>query len=184
MIMKNHDNESAAGSTITLVSVFMLSCILFILIGYGVDKIIMVSINTAGTMPATQMRYDIIKIMLMIFQIEPFIILIGAGINTWVVSTRSQSGEVDLGGMLAGAAEMVLLTLGMIALVMFGGMALESVINVINNVPFVVTSQIELYSAIIYIGPVFYGLCVLGLLGAVIQYLMLCVQTVDYGTSI
>jgi hypothetical protein len=79
---------------------------------------------------------------------------------------------------------MVLLTLGMIALVMFGGMALESVINVINNVPFVVTSQIELYSAIIYIGPVFYGLCVLGLLGAVIQYLMLCVQTVDYGTSI
>jgi hypothetical protein len=183
--MSNHrDNETAAGSTITLVSVFLLSCILFILIGYGIDKIIMVSINMSGTMPSTQMRYDVIKIMLMIFQIEPFIILIGAGINTWVVSTRSQSGEVDLGGMIGGAAEMVLLTLGMIALVMFGGTALESVINVINNVPFVVTSQVELYSAIMYIGPVFYGLCVLGLMGAVIQFLMLCVQTVDYTSSV
>ena len=180
----NHfDNESGAGSTITLVSVFLLTCILFVLIGYGIDKVIMVSLNMVNVIPATQMRYDTIKVMLLIFQFEPFIILIGAGINTWVVSTRSQSGEVDLGGMLAGASEMLLLTLGMIGLVMFGGAALEGLIGVINNVPYAMTSQADLYSAVIYIGPVFYGLCVIGLMGVLLQFLMLCVQTIDYGTS-
>jgi hypothetical protein len=180
MKSNQYDNESAAGATISLVAVFLLSCILFILIGYGIDRIILTSINIAASMPATQMRYDTIMNMIMVFRFEPFIIIIGAGINTWVVSTRSQSGDVDLGGLLGGAAEMLLLTVGMIALVMFGGAALESVVSVINNVPFVVTEQIGLYSMIMYIGPIFYGLCFLGLVGAVIQFVMLCVQTVDY----
>jgi hypothetical protein len=90
---------------------------------------------------------------------------------------------VDLGGMLGGAAEMLLLTLGMIALTMFGGAAIESVVSVANNLPFVVTGDFGLYSAVIYVGVVFYGICVLGLMGAIIQYMMLCVQTVDYSTS-
>jgi len=179
-----YDNEEAAGATITLIAVFFLSCILFILIGYGIDKIVAVSIATATIIPATQMRYDTIGVMLMIFRFEPFVILIGAGVNTWVVSTRSQSGEVDLGGMLGGAAEMILLTLGMIALTMFGGAAIEAVANTTNNIPAMIVPQLELYSAVIYIGPAFYGLCFLGLCGAVIQFVLLCVQTVDYSQSI
>lgn len=183
--MKRHDNEEAAGATLTLVSVFLLSCVLFILIGYGVDKIVAISIATQSIMPATQMRYDVIRLMLLVFRFEPLILLLGGGINVWVVSTKAMGGwaESDLAQMGIGAAELILLTLGMIALVMFGGGALETVVNVVNNVPFVSGENAELYSAVIYVGVLFYGLCFLGLVGAVVQYLILCVRSVDYGAS-
>lgn len=176
-------DESGAGATISLVAVFLLSCFLFIMIGYGIDRIIMASINMAPALASTQMRYDTIGVMITAFRFEPFIILVGVGINTWVVSNRTTSGEVDLGGMMWGAAEMILLTLGMIALTMFGGAAIETVVSVVNNVPYAVSTQPGLYSAVGWIGPVFYGLCFLGLCGAIIQFLMQCVQTVDYEPS-
>lgn len=177
------DNSIAAGSTITLVSVFLLSCILFVLIGFGIDKVIMASVNFQTIVASSQMRYDVIKVMLMAFEFEPFVILIGAGINVWVVSARSTSGESDLSGMLVAASEMLLLTLGVIALTTFGGLAIESVIGVMNNLVITSATQPGLYSAVIYIAPVFYGLCTLGLFGVIIQFLMTCVQTVDYSTG-
>lgn len=174
------DTEEAAGATLTLVSVFLLSCILFILIGYGIDKVVQMSLVMQSSLPSTQMRYDVIQIMIMVFRFEPFVILIGAGINVWVASIRTTSGEVDLAAMLTAASEMLLLTLGVTALTMFGGMAIEGVIFVMNGLPLSSTFQPGLYSAVIYIAPVFYGLCVLGLMGAVIQFIIQCVQTVDY----
>lgn len=177
------DNEVAAGATITITAVFLLSCILFVLIGFGIDKVIMANDGFQSIISSSQMRYDVIKIMLMTFEFEPFIILIGAGINVWVSSARTTSGESDLSGMVWAAAELLLLTLGMIALTTFGGLAIETVINVMNNIVLTATTQPGLYNAVIYIAPVFYGLCVLGLFGAVIQYIMTCVQTVDYGTG-
>jgi len=177
------DNSIAAGSTITMISVFLLSCVLFILIGFGIDKVIMASLNFQSILASSQMRYDVIKVMLMAFEFEPFIILFGAVVNVWVVSSRSQSGESDLSGMLVAASEMLLLTLGVVALTTFGGLAIESVIGVMNNLVLTTTTQPGLYSAVVYIAPVFYGLCVLGLFGVIIQFIMTCVQTVDYSQS-
>lgn len=174
------DNSMAAGATLTIVSVFLLSCLLFVLIGYGVDKIIALSLNFQSIFPATQMRYDTVKILLMAFEFEPFIILIGAGINVWASSTRTTSGESDLSGIAGAAAEMILLTLGVIALTMFGGAAIESVIYTMNNIVQVASPEPGLYAAVIFIAPVFYGLCILGLFGAIIQYIISCVQVVDY----
>jgi hypothetical protein len=176
-------NDVAAGATLTLVAVFLLSCVLFIFIGYGVDKIIAMSIAMQGNLPATQMRYDTIKILVMTFRFEPALILIGCGINTWVASTRTESGEVDLAQMLTQSSEMLFLTLGVIALTMFGGAALESIIYTMNNIPIIGTTQNGLYSAVIYIVPIFYGLCFLGLCGAIIQFVIQCVQTIDYSPS-
>lgn len=182
--MYRSDSELAAGATITLVSVFLLSAFLYILIGYGIDRIILVSLQTANVMASTQQRYDTIRVMLTVFQFEPIIMLVGVGINTWVSSTRSESGEVDLSSMLMGASEMIILTLVLIALTMFGGMAIESVINVVNHTAIGLAPDIALFGAVVYTAPLFYGLTVLALMGVVIQYLILCVKVVDYGQSI
>jgi hypothetical protein len=182
-MLSRSDTELAAGATITLVSVFLLSCILYIIIGYGIDRIILSSIQMASTMPSTQQRFDTIRVMLTVFQFEPVIMLLGVGINTWVSSTRSESGEVDLSSMLVGASEMIILTLVIIALAMYGGAAIESVINVMNHFVAIGTPDVGLFSAVIYNAGLFYGLCVLALMGVIIQYIILCVRVVDYGSS-
>jgi hypothetical protein len=174
-----YDNSEAAGAVISLVAVFLLSSILFIIIGYGVDRVIMTSI-AMQSMPSSQMRYDVIRIMIMTFRFEPIVILVGSGLNAWVVSTRTLSGEIDLGGMLLGASEMILLTLVMIALTMFGGLGIEFVINMVTHSTILGTGELALFQAVQYIAPVFYGLCFLGLVGAVIQFILQCVQVVDY----
>lgn len=175
-----YDNEEAAGAVLSIVATFILSAILFLIIGYGVDRVIQLSIAMQG-MPSSQMRYDVIRIMLTTFRFEPIIILVGVGINAWVASTRTLSGEVDLSNMLLGASEMIILTLVLIALTMFGGLGLEYVINIVNTSPILSSGNMLLYSAVQYIAPVFYGLVFLGLVGAIIQYILLCVQVVDFG---
>ena len=179
-----HSNDEAAGAVLTLVSVFLLSGILFVLIGYGIDKVILTSFNLATTMPSSQVRYDVVQLMLKVFQFEPILILLGVAINAWVSSIRTQSGDVNLSAMMVGAAELIIITLVVIGLVMFGGMAIESVITAMNH--FVIGGgggQPGLFSAVQYSGMIFYGVCFLGLVGACIQYLILCVQTVDVSSS-
>lgn len=179
---RDFDNDQAAGAVLSIVATFILSAILFIIIGYGVDRVIQLSIALQG-LPSTQMRYDVVKIMLTTFRFEPIIVLVGVGINAWVASTRTLSGEVDLANMLLGASEMIVITLVCIALTMFGGLGLEYVINVVNTNLLLSSGDLLLYQAVQYIAPTIYGLCFLALVGAIIQYILLCIQVVDYGTA-
>lgn len=178
-----YDNSDAAGAVITLVSVFLLSAILFLIIGYGVDRVVWIN-NALQGMPSSQLRYDTLSVMLMTFRFEPMVVLVGAGLNTWIASVRTFSGEVDLSGMLQGVAEMIILTLAVIALTMFGGIGIEFVINMVNTSPVLSGGDLMLYQAVQYVAPTFYGICFIGLLGAVIQFILQCVQVIDYGQMV
>lgn len=177
------DNEEAsAGGLLTLVTVFLLAGILFLLIGFAVDKIIMVALRLFSSTGSAQMRYDIVNLMVLVFRAEPFILLIGLGINHWVNALREYSGAVSLGALLGGAVEMIILTVVMITLTLFGGAGVDLIIRAADTL---LTSGAtpELYSAVQYAAPVFYGFMFLILLGIVIQFFVLCVQTVDYSIS-
>ena len=177
------NNEEAAGATFSLIAVFVLSGLLFVLIGFGIDKVIATQLSMAANMPASQMRYDIAQVMIMALRVEPFIVLIGAGLASWIISLRSASGDVPLSELLLGASEMIILTFVMIALELFGGMGIEKVIAAVNSIQ-VPGFNVALFSAIQYGAPIFYGVCFLGLCFAIVQFLLVCVQVVDYRQSI
>ena len=171
--------EASAGGIITLVAVFLVSGILFVAIGYGIDKITLLTATLYATSPASQIRFDTVEWMIAIFRIEPIILLIGAGINYFVNSIREYSGAVSLSVLLSGAAEMIALSIVLIAMTLFGGGAVDQVIYFINNWQ-IGGTPIDLFSAIQYTGVVFYGFMLLINISLIIQFLILCVQTVDY----
>lgn len=178
--MKKVNNEEAsAGGLLTLITVFILAGILFLLIGFAVDKIIMVALRLFSSSGTSQMRFDIVNLQLLVFRAEPIVLLIGLGINHWVNAMREYSGAVSLGSLLSGAAEMIMLTVVMIALTLFGGAAIDMIMNSTNGMN-IVGATGELYGAVQYAAPVFYGFMLLILIGIVIQFVILCVQTVDY----
>jgi hypothetical protein len=175
-------SDDAAGAVISLVFVFLLSAVLFVVIGYGVDKIV-AALIALKSMPSTQMRYNVLIAMLTTFRFEPVVILVGAGLNSWVASLRTLSGEIDLSSMMLAASELIILTMALIALTMFGGLGLESVVNVVNHNPILSAGNLMLFSAVQYIPNVVYGMCFLGLIGAIVQFILTCVQVVDYQQS-
>jgi hypothetical protein len=139
----------------------------------------MVAIKMFTGTGTSQMRFDIVNLQLLVFRAEPLILLIGLGINHWVNALREYSGAVSLGSLLMGAVEMIMLTVVMIALTLFGGAGIDMVMNAANGMT-IVGATSELYGAVQYIAPVFYGFMLLILLGIVIQFVVMCVQTVDY----
>jgi len=177
MIMQT-DNESAAGGIITLLFCFVLAGALFVLMGFGIDRLTLLTSKMFVDVSAAQMRYDVFAIQLMIFRSEPFIMLLGIGINYWINQTRVVSGIVELGTLLMGAGEMIILTLVLMMFNLFGGFAIDTVVSLVNGWQFVVIED-SMY-VIQYLGVIFYGFMFLLTIAVVVQFIVLCVQTIDY----
>ena len=175
------DDNASAGGIITLITVFLVAGFMFVAIGFGIDRITMIIAQLYATSPASQMRFDTVEFMIATFRVEPIILLIGAGINYFTNSIREYSGAVSLSTVLGGAVEMIVLSILLIAFTLFGGGAIDQVVYFVSNWQ-VGSNPIDLFSAIQYTGVVFYGFMLLVMAALVIQYLILCVQTVDYST--
>jgi hypothetical protein len=175
--MRNDSNEDAAGGIITLTFVFLLSAMLFIIMSYGVDKITLLA-QTVMTTNASQMRYDSLNIQLILFRLEPMILLLGAGINYWITESRQMSGITDLGGMLMSAVEMILGTFVMMLLCFFGGGALDQVTGALEAWSFI--PQADMYTVTQFLVPVFYTFMTLIIVSIIALFLLKCVQIVDY----
>lgn len=177
------DNENAsAGGIITFVTVFLVAGTLFVCCGFAVDKITAIAQLMYTASQTSQMRFDIVTWEVMVFRVEPIILLIGAGINYMVNSLREYTGSIALGTILVGAAEMITLTLVIIAVTIYGGAGMDSVINTVDGWQ-IGGNTADLFFATTFIGPVVYGILLLITIGLVVQFLILCVQTVDYSTS-
>jgi hypothetical protein len=177
-----YSNDEAAAGIFTLVVVFLLASLMFILIGFGIDRFTLMAERMFTNAPASQMRFDVVNLMLLVFRLEPIILLICVGINYLVAEMRQNTGMADVSTMIIGAAEMIIMTLVLIAFALFGGSAVDSVVQFVNNFT-VVSPDLEQFGAVQYIAPVFYGVMFLALLGVMVQFVMLCVQTVDYSQT-
>lgn len=175
----DNDSEEAAAGVFTYVLLFFMAAILFIIIGFGIDRFTLISSTMFYNAPASQMRFDVVNLMLLAFRAEPVILFVCIGINYWVCELRQYSGMVDVGTMVLATVEMITMTLIVVAFTLFGGYGLDTLVNFVNNFT-VVNPDLSLFAAVQYIAPVFYGCMFLILLGVVIQFIMTCVQTVDY----
>jgi hypothetical protein len=174
------NNDSGAAGIITLIFVFLLAAVLFAIMSYGIDKLTFLSIHTM-TVNASQMRYDTLNIQLILFRLEPMILLIGAGINYWVTQARQSSGITDLGGMLMSAGEMIIGTFVLMIIGFFGGAAIEQVIGVMELWAF--TPPEDTYFIIQYLNVVFYGMITLMIVSLIALFIVKCVQIVDYAST-
>jgi len=174
-----HYNDDAAAGIFTLIAVFLLASVLFIVIGYGIDRFTLMSSAMFSGTAASQMRFDTVNIMVAAFRVEPFILLMAIGANYWIGEMRQQTGMADVGTMIMAAVEMITMTLILIAFTLFGGYGLDSVVRFANNFT-VVNPDLSMFSAVQYLAPLFYGVMFLILVGVIIQFIMTCVKTVDY----
>jgi hypothetical protein len=173
-----YDSESAAGGLITLIFTFLLAGVLFIVIGFGIDRLTLLVNKMYVDVAAAQMRFDVFAFQLMIFRIEPFILLLGVGINYWINQIRQQSGSVMLGTLLMGAGEMIILTIVMMMFTLFGGGAIDFVVDFVNEWQFPVIQDMNFL--IQYLGTVYYAFMFLLTIAIVAQFIVLCFQTIDY----
>jgi hypothetical protein len=181
MIGRSHSHENAAAGLFTFAALFFLGAMMFLLIGFGIDKFtVMSSAMFTGT-HASQMRFDVVNIEMMAFRAEPIIFLIALGVNYWVGELRQFSGMVDIGAMVVATVEMITMTLIIIAFTLFGGYGLDSLMDFVNNFT-IINPDLSLFMAVQYIAPVFYGVMFLILFGVIVQFVMTCVKTVDYPT--
>jgi len=177
----DYTNDAGAAGVFTYVLLFLLSAILFLMIGYGVDRMILMSLNlfSSGNF-MSQFRFDTVNLMLMAFRIEPLIMLLGITINFWVSEGRLNSGMADTGTMIIASTEMIVMTLILIMFTLYGGFGLDSLVYLINHTV-TPNPDLSMFGAVQYISPIFYGIMLLILIGVIVQFLMTCVQTVDYG---
>lgn len=180
--MKNYDNEMAAAGIFTFVLVFFLAAILFVLIGFGIDRVTLIAARMFDGTPASQLRFDVVNLQLLAFRIEPFLLLIGLGFNYWVGEMRQYSGMADVSTMIFASAEMITITFVVIVLTLFGGFGIDTVVNFVNHM-IVINPDLDLFLAVQYIAPVFYGIMLLVIVGVIAQFFMTCVQVVDYTQS-
>jgi hypothetical protein len=173
-------NDEGAGGIITLMFVFLLCAMLFMIMSYGVDRLTMLSITTM-TENASQFRYDSLNIQLILFRLEPMILLIGAGLNYWITESRQMTGITDLGGMLLSAAEMILGTFTIMILCYFGGSALDMVVGTMEGWNF--TPVADSYLIIQYLVPAFYAFCTLLIVSIIALFVVRSVQMVDYAAT-
>ena len=181
MISKHHHNEDAAAGIFTFVLLFLLCGILFLIIGFGVDKVTMLASNLYTGVGESQLRYEIANLMLVVFRAEPILVLILIGVNFWVSELRVNSGMADTGTMVIAAAEMITMTFIILMFTLYGGYALDTLVTFVNSYT-VINPDVSLYSAVQYISPSFYGIMFLILIGVIVQFAMTCVRTVDYNT--
>lgn len=181
MISKHHHNEDAAAGVFTYTLLFLLCGILFLMIGFGVDKVTMLASNLYTGVGESQLRFETVNWMLVVFRAEPVIMLILMGINYWVSELRVNSGMTDTGTMIIASAEMITMTFVLITFTLYGGYAIDTLVTFINTFP-IANPDTSLYAAVQYISVSYYGLCFLILIGVIVQFAMTCVRTVDYNT--
>ena len=151
-MMARYDNEEAAASLFTFVLLFFLCAILFIMVGFGVDKITAISSSMFTGIGDSQLRYETANVMLLAFRVEPIIMLFGLMINNWVSTLRVNTGMADTGTMIIAGAEMITMTLIMVVFTLFGGYALDNLVNFINKFT-VANPDLGMYAAVQYITP-------------------------------
>jgi hypothetical protein len=177
-----YDTESGAGGITTLFFAFLLAGTLFMVIGFAIDRLTLLTSRMFVDAASSQMRFDIFLIQIAVMRVEPVILLIGIGINYWINQIRQMGGAVMLGTILMGAGEMIILTLVLMMFTLFGGMAIDTVINFVNGWQFVPIQ--DMYFLIQYLGTIFYAFCFLLTIAVVAQFIVLCFQTIDYaGTT-
>lgn len=178
--MKRYDNDIAVAGIFTFVLLFLLSALIFLFIGYGIDRITAIAAKMfISTAAASQLRYDTVNLMLLAFRAEPIILFISIGINLITNELRVQSGMADVGTMIIASVEMITMTLIIIVFTLFGGYGLDQVTGFVNH-QIVTNPDLDLFAAVQYIAPGFYGIMFLILCGIVVQFVMTCVKTVDY----
>ena len=179
MISKHHHNEDAAAGIFTFVLLFLLCGILFLMIGFGVDKVTMLASNLYTGVGESQLRFETVNWMLVVFRAEPVIMLVLMGINFWVSELRVNSGMASTGVMIIAAAELITMTFVILVFTLYGGYALDTLVTFVNTFP-ISNPDTSLYAAVQYISVSYYGLCFLILIGVIVQFAMTCVRDVTY----
>lgn len=180
--MKRFNNdEASAGGIVTLVAIFLLAGTVFVVNGFAIDQITM-SINSGmfTATSATQMRYDVFNLMVMVFRFQPILILIALGINRLLSANMQFSEETPLSKLTIGVVEMMLLTVVIMAFTMFGGFALDSVVSIVTTLNFGNSTG---FAIIQFIPNLFYGIMFLALIGICIQFVLECVQVSDHSNT-
>jgi hypothetical protein len=177
-----NNEDASAGGIIALVGVFLLAGVLFVAIGFGIDRFTLMAFRMFTNTASSQIRFDTVNLQLMIFRAEPFILLLFAGLNYWVTEIRQYSGTIPLGTMLMNAAEMIILSLVTILFTLFGGYALDMTMSFVNgwNVAGV---DLDMTLAAQYGGMLFYGVMFLAMIGVILQFCIAAVQITDYSQS-
>jgi len=183
MVTMIHNNENAsAGGIVTLVAIFLLAGALFIANGYAIDRFTQIAnIASFAGGAASQLRYDVINLMVMVFRFEPILVLLSLGINRLMSANMQFSEVTPLSTLAFGAAEMILLTVVLVAVTMFGGYGLDTVVGVVTGMN--LGDGNAIYDLIQYIPNIFYGCMFLALIGVCIQFVLECVQVADHSNS-
>lgn len=182
MISKHSNDNASASGIVTIVAVFLLAGILLIANGFAADKILDVAnSNSLAGSSATQLRYDVINLMVAVFRFLPILILISLGINRMIAANREFSEVAPLSTLSIGVAEMIFLNIVILAMTIFGGFGIDTVVNVMTSTALGADSN--LYEIIQFAPNIFYGCMFLACIGVCIQFVLECVQVSDHSNS-
>lgn len=185
MITNYPNDEASASGIITIVAIFLLAGFLLIANGYVVDVILEIA-NTASfaTAPATQMRYDIVQLQVMLFRFLPILVLISLGINRLLAANREFSEVAPLSSLSFGVVEMVFLEIVALVVTVFGGHAIDTVVSTMTSFTMGGSEGLRLMSGVIQYTPnIFAGCMFLISCGIAIQFVLEAVQVADHSDS-
>jgi hypothetical protein len=178
--MKHFDREEAAGGLMALVMGFLLAGFLLLVTGFGLDLVTHIATQLFSILTtASQMRYDVFELEVMVFRAEPIIFLLGLGINYWITEIRTESGAVALGAITMGICETCIITFVLMLMTLYGGYAVDYICNFVNNwfMPGINTFWFYVPQ---YIPIVFYAFMFFLSIAVVVQFVILCFQTIEY----
>jgi len=187
--MKNKymDNEDgSAGGIFTLVSIFLLAGFLFVVNGFVLDQLtLMANSGMFATTAASQLRYDVFNLIIMVFRFQPIIVLIALGINQLMSSNMQFSETTPLSSLAFGVIELEFITTIIMAVAMFAGYGLDTVVSTVSTTGIGASATMGTsgFTLIQLIPNVFYGTMLIIIIGATIQFVLECVQVSDHSNS-
>jgi len=187
MMKKHIDNEEAsAGGIFALVSIFLLAGFIFVVNGFVLDQL--TGIANSGIfagVAASQLRYDVFNLMVMVFRFQPILVLLALGLNQLMSSNMQFSEMTPLSKLAFGVIELEFITVIIMAVAMYAGYGLDTVVSTVSNMGLGTTGTVGTtgYTLIQYIPNVFYGVMILIVIGATIQFMLECVQVSDHTNS-
>jgi len=173
-----HSNDNGAAAIFGFVLIFLLSGLIFLCVGYGVDKLTMVAASQY-TGIESNLKVTTFNYMLLVFRAMPIITLITIGISYWVACLRTENSVSEIGTMIVASVEMISLSFVLMAFELYGGLAIDSMAQFASTFP-VTNPDLSLYQAAQYIGPVFYGLIFIIMISLVVNFVMTAVRVVDF----
>lgn len=187
MSKKYMDNEEAsAGGIFALVSIFLLAGFIFVVNGFVLDQL--TGVANSGmfeNVAASQLRYDVFNLMVMVFRFQPIMVLLALGLNQLMSSNMQFSEMTPLSKLAFGVIELEFITVIMMAVAMYGGYGLDAIVSTVSLMGLGTTGTVGTtgYTLIQYIPNVFYGVMILIIIGATIQFVLECVQVSDHTNS-